>query len=460
VAIIAALSLIVFLLVRPQEFIPALEPLRLLNVATGLAAIGIIYEFVTGKQKGSSPQLPWLLAFLVWGFIATIARIGAAQGVSDVWQTVGFSTIFMMVVMYAGSSFEKYRAFAWILILVSGLISAIAVHQGRQEPQCIALDTSKNENEKSEGEPDGRSCENAYLCEREGKANTNYMCEKVGLFGTFTQGMRVRWRGTLGDPNELAVLVGGCLPFLFALNVTLRKKWFTLLMLGLLGLSLWCVVLTGSRGGQLVILTIFGIYFVKRYGMRGLLVGAVFALPVLMLGGREGEEAESSSLERVQLLYEGMEMIKAYPGFGVGIGQFVEHSFNYLTAHNSYVLAASELGFLGSFLWVMLVYVSVKIPYVIATRPPPDMDPRFVPFAYALFVSFCGILVGIFFLSFCYKNMLFIFFGLSGALFAAVRRSSPGFTVQVKGSEIMKVCAGDLVLLAFIFVYSRIKGQG
>jgi O-antigen ligase len=270
----------------------------------------------------------------------------------------------------------------------------------------------------------------------------------------------VRWRGTLGDPNELAVLIGAIIPFLFAFNSYLGKKWFTVAMAAMLAVLLYCVVLTGSRGGQLVVLTVFGFYFVRRYGARGVIIGVIFALPVLAFGGREGEEAESSSLERAQLLYEGMDMIRTYQPFGVGVGQFVEHSSTYLTAHNSYVLAASEMGIPGSVLWGTLVYVSVKIPYVIANRPPPELDPRIVHFARALVVSFAGILVGIFFLSFCYKQMLFIYFGLSGALFGVARQASPAFNVSVSKKEIAWLLVIDIVILLFVFVYSRIKGTG
>jgi hypothetical protein len=103
--------------------------------------------------------------------------------------------------------------------------------------------------------------------------------------------------------------------------------------------------------------------------------------------------------------------------------------------------------------------VSIKIPYQIASEAPADMDPRLVPYAFALVTSFAGILVGIAFLSFCYHNMLFIYFGLSGALYLAARQSSPSFTVKVKAKEIAFLACVDVALLTFLFVYTRIKGE-
>jgi O-antigen ligase len=192
--------------------------------------------------------------------------------------------------------------------------------------------------------------------------------------------------------------------------------------------------------------------------LKGALAGALLALPVLLLGGRGGEEAESSSLERIDLLYEGMDMIRAYPVLGVGVGQFVDHAYNGMTAHNSYVLAAAELGLPGSVLWMMLVYTSIKIPWAVMARPLPGLDERFRPFALALVVAFAGFLVGIFFLSFCYKAVLFIYLGLSGALYGAVKRACPAFDVRVSWREVVGVAAADAAMLAFVLVYSHVKG--
>lgn len=458
-AVCGALLLVFTLFVRPQEFVHELAALSLINLATGMAALGIAYELVTGKQKSVwSPQLPWLLAFVAWSFVATAKNLGVSAGVASVTEAVAYALVFMLVTMYAARSFARYRAMAILVIAIGSAIGVACFQQSRQEPQCIALDTSKNENEKSEGTPDGRACESALLCEREGgKDNVNYLCEKVGPFETFTQGMRVRWRGTLGDPNELAVMLGAMIPMLFAVSAVAKKRIVAAAMLALLALALYVVVLTGSRGGQLVILTVLGVYFVRRYGAKGLLLGALIGLPVLLFGGRGGEEAESSALERIELLYEGMDMIRAHPVFGVGVGQFQESTATYLTAHNSYVLAAAELGLPGALLWMMLVYSSIKIPYVLATRPPAGVDPRLVPFAYALVVSFAGILVGIFFLSFCYKQMLFIYFGLSGALYGAAKRTAPQLRVTISAKEIAYVLVAELATLVFVLVYSRVK---
>lgn len=459
-AIAGALLLVLVVLVRPQEFVPALQSFPLLGSVCAFAALGIACDLSLGKQRvTSTPQLPWLGAFVTWCFVVTVGRLGL-DGFGVAWDFVGLSAVFMLLVAYTAATLSRWRALAALLVALGVFLSCTSIHQSQQDSQCIVIDSSSIAGEHSgEGAPDGRACEDVWTCERTGRPNTVYACEKVGLFGTFTEGRRARWRGTLGDPNELALALGAIVPFCFAFAASAhRRKRAALLAAIAVGCALWSIVVTGSRGGQLVILTVLGVYFVRRYGFPGAVLGALVASPVLLFGGRAGEEADASALERIGLLYEGIDIIRDHPLLGVGTGQFMDYAYGGLTAHNSYVLAAAELGLPGSLLWTMLVYTSVKIPWIVAFRPPPGLDgARFQPFALALVVAFAGTLVGVFFLSFCYKAMLFVYFGLAGALYRAARRACPGFDVRVSVREVASVAMADVAVLALVLVYSHLK---
>jgi O-antigen ligase len=363
--------------------------------------------------------------------------------------------------MYTATTFERFRAVAVLLFLIASALAFICSHQAQSPFECIVM--AKDEHgvvlhDKSEGESNGMGCESWVDCvTKTNDYDDEFVCEKPGWFKTFTvaQG-RVRWRGTLADPNELSLAIGVAVSFAFAIHASAKRWWRHLFLASALALTGYCIVCTGSRGGQLVLLAILGTYFVRRFGAKGLVLGAVLAAPVLLLGGRHGEDADASTLERLGALYTGMDFVKNNPILGLGQGQFVQNYF--ITAHNSYVLSAAELGFPGMLLWSSFMYSSVKIPYVLATRPPPGLDPRLVPYAFALVTSFAGIFVGIFFLSFCYHDLLFVYCGLAGALFLAARRTCPWFEVKVSGLEIGVLAAIDATLLAALFVYTRIKG--
>ena len=458
-ALFGAILLCIILFVRPQEFIPALESLSILNVTVAICVLGIGYEIATGKLKHqATPHLPFLLAFLGWCVIVTLIKAGTSA-VLDMKQTVLFPVIFLFIILYAGATFERFRAIGATLLLIMLALSYVCTRPALNGYECIVLDKDEDGNvahDQSSGKSDGRSCENWRDCTK--SFSEDMVCEQPGWFDTFTVAHgRVRWRGTLADPNELSLAIGAALSFAFAIHSSMKRKIRHVLLVGALALAGYCIVLTGSRGGVLVLLAVIGVYFVRRYGFKGLLVGAVLGAPVLLLGGRNDESAESSSLERLGALYNGMGFVKDNPILGLGQGQFVENYF--ITAHNSWVLSAAELGFPGMVIWTSLIYVSLKIPYMIATDPPPDLDPRLVPYAFALVTSFAGICVGISFLSFCYHNMLFIYFGLSGAMYLAARRSSPSFTVKVKPKELGYLACVDLALLIGLFVYTRIKGE-
>jgi hypothetical protein len=439
--------------------VPGLANLSLLNVASVIALAGFAIELAMGKVRSLwTPQLPLLVAFSGWLVLATTMRVGFGEvTASHVW----ISILLMLLVTYSLATFERFRAMALLLLAIALFLSGVGAAQAAAPRECIQLEKDERgltSSDLSVGEPIGLDCENTRDCVTQTKNYTDdFVCERPGPFATFTIGAgRVRWRGIMADPNELSLGIGAAIAFAFALHAGWRRKWRHLFLLATVGLATYCVILTGSRGGVLVLLAILASYFGRQFGLKGLVLATIFAAPAILLGGRTGEEAESSSLERLGALYEGVDFVRANPIFGLGAGQFTENYF--ITAHNSYLLAAAELGFPGLFLFSLLLYVSIKIPLVLSSHPPPDLDPRFRPYAFALGTAFSGIVVGIGLLSFCYHAVLFVYFGLSGALYLAAKRASPTFELKLKLVEAGAVAAVDALLLAGLFVYTRIMG--
>ena len=88
----------------------------------------------------------------------------------------------------------------------------------------------------------------------------------------------------LNDPNELAVFVGAVFPFMIALASLKGSRLAAALAVVGIVLGLVAVVFTQSRGGQLVVGTVFLTYFVSRFGLKGIVAAAVLATPVFLLG--------------------------------------------------------------------------------------------------------------------------------------------------------------------------------
>jgi O-antigen ligase len=210
---------------------------------------------------------------------------------------------------------------------------------------------------------------------------------------------------------------------------------------------------TKSRGGQLVFVAVLAVYFVRLVGVRrGLAVALLLALPILLLGGRGGEDAEASTMERTQCWWVGLHLLQQRPLFGVGFGEFLEHHVQ--TAHNSYVLTAAELGLPGMLLWTSILYVSVKIAVAaLGTRGAPVGR----SWAVAVLSSIAGILVGSAFLSYAYKTLLWMYVGVSGVLYQAHARHDPSFDVRFGLRDLVAVAAIDVALLLAHVAYTASK---
>jgi hypothetical protein len=467
VAFLGAVLLVLVIYIRPQEFIPALATVGLLNIATGVAAIGIAVEIGMGKIKNlNSPQLPWVIAFLAWCYVTVIIRAGFRE-LDATNRTIWFSFLFMLIIMFACRSLERLSRMMALLLALGLFLAGVGIMQGHHNFECVKL-TAEDvlKDERTSGEPTGRPCVLSRLeCDAEDRAMAvdyspeefEYVCEKAGPFETFTVAHgRVRWRGILADPNELAMTLGATLALAFAFYGNSRRK-IRVLLLGLTIVAIgYCVILTQSRSGVLVIATVLGVYFVRRYGItRGVVVGALMTGPLLVLGGRSGEEADSSSDERAGALFRGVDLVLQYPFLGVGRGLFGDYYF--ITAHNSYLLTAAELGIPGMLIWSIVLYVTAKVPFTLAFRTPEGTDPALREFAIALFVSLCAFFVGVAFLSFAYHNLLWIYIGLSGALYGVAREKLPGFRVGFSKKEAAYIGGADIGILLFLLVYSRLR---
>jgi O-antigen ligase len=177
----------------------------------------------------------------------------------------------------------------------------------------------------------------------------------------------------------------------------------------------------------------------------------------LLLGGRSGSDADSSSFERLEAWNAGMQMFRSSPLWGVGKSQFVDHF--YITAHNTFVLEAAELGFVGLVLWTSVFYVGFKI-VVLAIRRyhgRPDATVAYV-WARALLACLCGIAVGASFLSLAYHPVVWAFLALPGAYYLAVRNHDPGFRVTFGSRDLLAITGGAILWLAVLHAYLRMRG--
>lgn len=453
-ALPGVLALLIFVYLRPQEFSEQLRSFPGLYVSFGLAIFGLVVDVRQGHRRlAAAPQLGLALAFYAW-FLVTVG-VRAPHALVREGMGLLIAVAIYAVVAHGVETIRAFQALASTVLTMVLWVSFVGVHQHFQPTQCIQMDQANME---GRGRPDGRDCETVSDCEQnDAEPGAAYACENVGLAGTTSiGGGRVRYRGVLNDPNELALVASAGVPFAFAFRERARTTGRALLVALTIALVGLCTLYTKSRGGQLVFLAVLGAYFVRRHGARGLVLAGLAALPVLLLGGRSGEEAAASTRERLECWYEGMTMWRSSPIFGVGGGQFTEH--HYLTAHNSYVLILGELGSVGLYLWTAVLWMTVKVPAAALRRYAgvPGAE-AIATWAMALVAAWSGALLGIFFLSFAYKHVLWIYVGLTGAFHGAVRRHDPGFEVRFRGRDAALLAALNVAVTLGLFAYTRVK---
>ncbi|WP_437602896.1 O-antigen ligase family protein [Sorangium sp. So ce590] len=501
-------ALCALVIIKPQEFIPALSGIPLVHAAFGLTLLCVALDVVWRRLRPTlAPQVVYVLAFLAWAALTTALKRPDALEERGL-QLATVAGVFLAVSIAAASP-RGLRALAITLVGCAVLTTAVAIVQAFRPYGCM-LAAPDDWGGKGELEPDGRPCETNLDCRRDPPVpDGNYRCERPGPLGTSTIDGRVRYRGSLADPNELSLMAGMSIPLVIALAerrggprpsrppggagprpsrpqggagprapappcgarlapalpLLLTDRLLSSAAAALRALPVAAVlvaigvmvVMSRSRGGIIVYLAVLGLTFIRRSGTLGVIAACFIGPPMLLLGGRSGDEASESSEERVELLREAFEMIRRTRGIGVGAGQFGDESSLGLTAHNAYLLAASETGLLGMCLFALVLYASIKVPLSIWLGDV-EVGPAARRFAPAIFVSLCGALIGIFFLSWAYKDVLYMTLGASAALYGAARAEDGRVSVRVSAREVALVCGGMFAVLVLLNVLLRFLG--
>jgi O-antigen ligase len=264
--------------------------------------------------------------------------------------------------------------------------------------------------------------------------------------------LRITGLGLMSDPNILGQFLLLILPLLFVSNreTGLGPKYF--LIIPLTVLFLVGVYNTGSRGAVLGLGMVVGLYIIYRYKTTGKLIAAVFGSVTLVLINTVGARKVSitGGMDRLAIWSDGMAFFKSSPLWGIGFGGFVERE--QWTAHNSYLLCAAELGFLGLFLWVSVLVVTViqlnQVPKLVGKS-----NPALARWAVGMKVSLGGYLLTSYFLSCTYAVPLFLLLGMSGGIIAAAGGDE---AMPLHGTR-WPLWAFALSLVAIISIYVMLR---
>lgn len=262
---------------------------------------------------------------------------------------------------------------------------------------------------------------------------------------------RARWYGMFNDPNDLGLALVLAVPFLIK-DLFLKRYLLPIICLPILTYGLY---LTNSRGAMLAMAaSIFCYVVLHRRSAKGVVIGVLIAGLMMTIGPSRMTDvsaSEGSAHGRLEAWYQGFQMFKAYPLFGVGRGMFTEwHS---LTAHNSFVLVLSELGLFGSFFFLGLFYIPLRWAktHLLAILSDRNVDVIRMSYYRAAIGCLVGLLSAMFFLSRSYILLPFMIVGLITAAANTGFGSTEADVFDFRPKEAFLVLIGFVVFIV-IFV--------
>lgn len=198
-------------------------------------------------------------------------------------------------------------------------------------------------------------------------------------------------------------------------------------------------------------------YFLRNFKNKfiGIPIGVVLVLILFILGPSRLSmisASEESAYGRIDAWYEGIQMLKSSPLFGVGYGMFTDQSV--LTAHNSYVLVATEEGLIGLFLWIALIYSCLKGLSILKRK-----EPQLINYVAGIEASLFGFLSASFFLSRSYQAILYVMLALASSfIYTSLKKEDYSF--KLKDMRIVGVLSLTVLFIAWITMRVSMRMTG
>jgi hypothetical protein len=269
---------------------------------------------------------------------------------------------------------------------------------------------------------------------------------------------RLRGLGMFHDPNDLASLAAvTCVISLYFLGdpTTAGLRYFWLAPLALMTHA---VLMTHSRGGILAFGVACMAWMAVKYGGKvALAIGLMGAAAVPVALGRQGnmEISGGTGQQRIQLWADGLAQLKSMRlPFGIGENRY--HEVAGLAAHNSYIHAYVELGFLGGTMFFGCFLFAAWAFYRIKRDRIEILDPelrRMMPYVAAMLAGWC---TGMATLSRVYVPPTYMIVGVAAAYINLVgfhrRRPQPIIVLDNLVAQRWVLCSIGLLACCFAFV--------
>ena len=440
--------------VRPGELVPDLASLKLyllLILAALVCAARPLQNQLRWRTLMQQPANLCVMGVLLGIILShmSIAYLGGlANGVWDFGKVIAY---YLLLVALVNSS-QRMRTF----LMTTAIAATVMV--------AISIDSYREFVDHWSGNPGlYQALEEDQIRDRRGEPEQ--LAHVVEMHGETVEGeamfvFRMRGMGMFHDPNDVSLLIAVVIfistYFLTDRHLgTVRWCWLVPICVGFYGL--YC---TQSRGGVLALAVGSMAWLSMKYGGKvAIAIGVMglMALPVAL--GRAGDidVTSGSGQDRVQLWSDGLEAIKG-PRVIFGVGQGMYDQYARLVAHNSYIHAFVEMGFVGGTFFFGCVFFPLYAFWRMHYEKLHITDPqlhRLRPYVVAMLAAWC---MGMCSLSRCYNESTYLIVGIAAAFinlagFYRLRRQ-PVVTFNYLLAQ--RWCLASGCVLAFAFVFVRV----
>jgi O-antigen ligase len=436
-ALPCALGFVCFILVnaalfiRPGEVVPELLGWEIYQYVILTAIVCSLPVLLVQLQPRLLEMRPitvcvlGLFPAIVLSHLVHARGLEAFEGGREFLKTLLYYLLFVGLVVSPG----RLRTFLWWLGLFAAIAALLAILQYHG---AIKLPSVKTTREVESTDP------------------------QTGMQVLIT---RLTGTGVFHDPNDFCMLLVFAI-FLALYWVTDPGSGFArLLWLVPLGLFLYALALTSSRGGLLALLCGVLALLHARFGWRkaGLLMLAVLPAVFIVFAGRQTQFSTDSGTgqDRIQIWRDGIALFKDAPLFGIGQGQYDKEVG--LVAHNSYLHMFTELGFGGGVLFLGAAALSLGLLYRIRrgsgrTIVDPDLR-RLHPYLVGMVAGYAA---GMMTLTLSYIVPTYTVFALSSAYTSMARTTPATATVRFDARLLGQLCGLGALTLAGFYVLIRL----
>jgi len=403
---------VILLFLRPQDFIPALSPLRIMLYLAMVVLLFFLVRKVFNRERIEVFSTRQNILMFVLLLIVPLSDLSNLR-VVGAWESFNsFLTLMFPFFLIVSITGRKYKILYWSLTFT-----------------CLFLAV------------------NGIIQHYNG----------VDLFGLPPMNDRIKWVGIFGDPNDFALL------HVFSISIVLfhlfRRRENPLVRIGLLAMLavfFMAIYLTNSRGGYLGVITVLVGFAFKNWGLRkGLIGGAVLMVVALILAPDRMAEISpygQSASGRVYAWMGGFVILKSHPILGVGMNRFTEYYAR--SSHSAFIKCVTELGLVGFFVWMSLIYTSFRDLIRVEKM---SGNSTLVLYSRITQISMIGFLASAFFLSQTYNPIIYILFAISAVLSLAMRKETglkfPIFTRNEFISVLLLEGGAILIYKVFMIIY-------